>query len=84
MVFELITNSQSKSQENKTFKYVQVERKLVETLFNKHEVLQLNDISQKVLYEMAKGEKRLSSLINATVSHDMRNPTNSIQAQAQE
>ena len=42
------------------------------------------DVSQKVLYEMAVGEKRLFSLINATVSHEMRNPTNSIQAQLQE
>ena len=33
---------------------------------------------------MAVGEKRLFSLINATVSHDMRNPTNSIQAQVLE
>lgn len=33
---------------------------------------------------MAVGEKRLFSLINATVSHEMRNPTNSIQAQVQE
>ena len=31
---------------------------------------------------MAVGEKRLFSLINATVSHEMRNPTNSIQTQA--
>lgn len=33
---------------------------------------------------MAVGEKRLFSLINATVSHDMRNPTNSILMQTQE
>lgn len=33
---------------------------------------------------MAVGEKRLFSLINATVSHDMRNPCNSIQAQLTE
>ena len=33
---------------------------------------------------MAVGEKRLFSLINATVSHDMRNPTNAIQAQLTE
>ena len=33
---------------------------------------------------MAVGEKRLFSLINATVSHDMRNPTNSIQQQVEE
>lgn len=30
---------------------------------------------------MAMGEKRLLSLINATVSHEMRNPINSIHSQ---
>ena len=54
---------------------------MVETEFSKHEVLQVIDISQKIMYEMAQGEKRLFSLLNATVSHDMRNPTNSIQSQ---
>ena len=33
---------------------------------------------------MAVGEKRLFSLINATVSHEMRNPTNAVQSQIQE
>lgn len=33
---------------------------------------------------MANGEKRLFSLINATVSHEMRNPTNSMLAQVNE
>ena len=61
-------------------KYVQVSRQIVDTTFSKHEILQLSDISQKVMYEMACVEKRLFSLINATVSHEMRNPTNSIQA----
>ena len=42
------------------------------------------DISQKILYETAVGEKLLFSLINATVSHEMRNPTNSIHGQVQE
>ena len=42
------------------------------------------DISQKIMYEMALGEKRLFSLINATVSHEMRNPINSIMSQVQE
>lgn len=63
------------------FKYVQVKKEYVETSFSKHEVLQLIDISQKILYEAAVGEKRLFSIINASVSHDMRNPTNSIQMQ---
>ena len=30
------------------------------------------------------GERRLLSLINATVSHEMRNPINSIHTQVQE
>lgn len=59
-------------------KYVQIHKQKVETNFSKHEVLQLIDVSSKILYEMANGEKRLLSLINATVSHEMRNPTNSI------
>lgn len=72
------------TQNKQVFKYVQVRKELVETGFSKHEVLQLIDISQKILCEQAVGEKRLFSLINATVSHDMRNPTNSIQNQVQE
>jgi len=30
------------------------------------------------MYDIADGEKKLLALINATVSHEMRNPTNSI------
>ena len=33
-----------------------------------------------ILYERTKGEKKLLTIINATVSHEMRNPINSIQA----
>lgn len=75
-VYEVIDEVQTSKTE---FKYVQVRKEYVETSFSKHEVLQLVDISQKILYEAAVGEKRLFSIINASVSHDMRNPTNSIQ-----
>ena len=40
--------------------------------------MQITDVSEKILLEMSIGEKRLQSLINATVSHEMRNPLNSI------
>ena len=70
-----------KSSNETEFKYVQVRREYVETKYSKHDVLQLIDISEKILYEKAQGEKRLFSVINATVSHDMRNPTNSIHNQ---
>lgn len=59
-------------------KYVQIRREKIQTWFKKHEVIQMIDVSQQILYEMAVGEKRLFSIINATVSHEMRNPTNSI------
>lgn len=60
------------------FKYVQIRRESIETLKCKKQVLQITDISQKILLEMSIGEKRLQSLINATVSHEMRNPLNAI------
>ena len=33
------------------------------------------------MYDMANGEKKLMALVNATVSHEMRNPINSIKSQ---
>ena len=76
-VYQMIAPIESRGQQ--PLKYVQVRREKIRTWFRKHEVIQMIDISQKILYEMEMGEKRLLSLINATVSHEMRNPTNSIQ-----
>lgn len=36
------------------------------------------DISQKILYDTSKAEGEFLSLINSTISHEMRNPLNSI------
>jgi len=36
------------------------------------------DISQKILYDSSRAEGELLSLINSTISHEMRNPLNSI------
>ena len=41
-------------------------------------MLSFSDISQKILYDTSKAEGELLSLINATISHEMRNPLNSI------
>ena len=75
-VYQMIEPIELRNQQK--FKFVQVRKEQIKTWFKKYEVIQLIDISQKILYEMAVGEKRLFSLINATVSHEMRNPTNSI------
>ena len=45
------------------------------------QVLQIIDISKDIMYTVANGEKKLMALINATVSHEMRNPLNSIHSQ---
>ena len=44
MVFEVIPSIRTACEE-RTFKYIQFDRKTVKTLFNSHEVLQLSDIS---------------------------------------
>jgi signal transduction histidine kinase len=44
-------------------------------------MLQFIDISSKILYDMEKAHNRFLSLINACISHELRNPLNSIMAQ---
>jgi len=44
-------------------------------------MIQMNDVSKDVLYNKEKNQNELLSLINATVSHEMRNPLNSINSQ---
>ena len=44
----------------------------------KTHILQITDISNQIMFNRINGEKKLLALINATVSHEMRNPLNSI------
>lgn len=46
-------------------------------------MLCINDISQNILYDSSKAEGELLTLINSTISHEMRNPLNSIINQCQ-
>ena len=41
-------------------------------------MIQIKDISQDVLIKKMKNQSDFQQLINATVSHEMRNPLNSI------
>jgi signal transduction histidine kinase len=43
-------------------------------------MFQLIDISKSILYDMEKTHNVVLSMINACVSHEMRNPLNSIVA----
>jgi signal transduction histidine kinase len=57
---------------------VKIKKQTIENSTKRMNILQLKDISDQVMYNIVMGEKQLLSLINATVSHEMRNPLNSI------
>ena len=41
-------------------------------------LIQIIDVSHKILYNEAKAEQVLHTLINATISHELRNPLSSL------
>ena len=49
--------------------------------FEEYTIIQIQDVSDSVLYTEAKTENQVLSMTNATVSHELRNPLNSIKAQ---
>ena len=65
----------------KHVRYIQIKRQIFKSNIKRYQQLQLIDISDQIMMKMAQGEKKLLALINATVSHEMRNPINSIQSQ---
>ena len=44
-------------------------------------VLQMIDVSSKMLYNEVKAEQEFVTMINATISHELRNPLNSLVGQ---
>ena len=47
-------------------------------------MLQVIDVSDSILLDQQKADNKLLDIINATVSHELRNPLNSILAQNME
>ena len=41
-------------------------------------LLQIIDVNDKILYDEAKAEQSFLTLINAAISHELRNPLNSL------
>ena len=62
------------------FKFFQFKKSLIKDRVEGKDQIMLyfSDISQKILYDTSKAEGELLSLINSTISHEMRNPLNSI------
>jgi signal transduction histidine kinase len=62
------------------FKFFQFKKSQIKVMKKQNSKVMLCfiDISQKILYDTSKAESELLSLINSTISHEMRNPLNSI------
>ena len=57
---------------------MQIKRRKDQQILDGHEQIQIIDISAHIKYDFATVEKRLLTMINAMVSHELRNPINSI------
>jgi signal transduction histidine kinase len=62
------------------FKFIQIKKSYIKSHDGKVDRIMLCfiDISQKILYDTSKAEGEFLTLINSTISHEMRNPLNSI------
>lgn len=50
----------------------------IDNNYNKKKIVQIIDVSHKLLYDDIKAERDFHSMISATVSHELRNPLNSM------
>ena len=78
-VLDFETNVSAKDLDNpgnQTF--VQVKRQNFNSEFKTYNMLKIIDVSMDILYERTCVEKKLLTVLNATVSHEMRNPINAI------
>jgi len=81
-VFKLIFSSEH-GEENR-FKYIQLKIKSIITGNDGQgndeisKLIQVVDISDKILYGEVKAEHSFLEMINAAVSHELRNPLNSL------
>ena len=81
--------STSDSLENKKFEYIYFKTKQISSsdIFDGNEksektLVQMVDVSHKMLYNKVKAKKQFLEIINATVSHELRNPLSSLVGQA--
>mmetsp|Transcript_8094 Transcript_8094/g.12464 ORF Transcript_8094/g.12464 Transcript_8094/m.12464 type:complete len:116 (+) Transcript_8094:593-940(+) len=62
-------------------RYVRVEAKELKYLEQKRLMLQVIDVSDSIRYDESKEQNQMLSILNATVSHELRNPLNAITGQ---
>ena len=69
-------------QEGTKFAYVHIKIKNIKSSKSdsslQRQMVQIIDVSNKILYDDAKAEQKFHMLMNAAVSHELRNPLNSL------
>jgi signal transduction histidine kinase len=75
-----LNDTESDDENTQTKKYLQFKKKIFLRKNKKLILFQIIDISNKIMYGQSKAKREFLSLINASVSHELRNPLNSIVA----
>jgi len=65
------------------FRFVRVRKQIYQRKGATLCMIQIADISKSIMIDQITTEKQLYEVINTTVSHEMRNPINSIEFQGQ-
>jgi hypothetical protein len=73
-------NEQENGEGQKQLKYYSLGINKLDSFNTKFYVLKINDVTINIQFDLNLGEKRLLELVNACVSHEMRNPINAILA----
>ena len=81
IVFQKLSNEEAVSDANSKDIYFSVDVKKLTVNNHTFVLLKIDDTTISVHFDLSKGEKKILQLVNACVSHEMRNPLNSILAQ---
>jgi signal transduction histidine kinase len=78
MSFEIVTGGKD---ENQPTSFVQLRKKIYKKGEEERILVQFIDISNEIMYEQVHAENEFLAITNATVSHELRNPLQSICSQ---
>lgn len=78
--FELVRDEDALSLDMSHKKFVQIKATDINIRDEAMTMIQIIDFSTKILYDQQHAKAEFQAIINACVSHELRNPMNSIQA----
>jgi len=73
-----LTENMASSTATEPFRFVHVSKSVYQRRGQQNCMIQIHDVSSSIMIDYLQTEKELYEIINATVSHEMRNPINSM------